>query len=311
MIRGLIALHLLSRLLCGGAAGLVAITSPARAQEVFVSPTEAAAALVTALRESKATRLYSILGLYGRDIVTSGDPVRDSNDRERFVAAYDARHSIVETGRTATLLVGPDSFPFPIPMVETRGGWTFLVEAGRREMVARRIGQNELAAMQTSLAVLDAQYEYASQSHDGQPIGTYAQRIVSQPETHDGLYWPTASGEAPSPLGELAGRAAAEGYVAAQTRQPFHGYYFKILKSQGPAAPGGAVDYIAGGKMIGGFGLLAYPAEYARSGLTSFMISHAGTLYQKDLGPDTRSIAARMRSFDPGKGWEKVTPEKP
>ncbi|CAH1672013.1 conserved hypothetical protein [Hyphomicrobiales bacterium] len=300
------AVHLLLRLICGIAAGIGAVSTAARAQEIFQSPEQAAAALVTALREEQSTRLYSIFGMAGRDILSSGDELRDADNRKRFIAAYDARHSIVETGRTATLLLGEDAFPFPIPIVHSRGGWKFMVEAGRRELLARRIGRNELDAIQTSLAILDAQFEYAAKGHDGRSPGLYAQRIVSQPDKHDGLYWPTTPGEPPSPLGEFAARATSEGYVASQTRQPYHGYYFKILRKQGPAAAGGALDYVAGGNMIGGFGVLAYPATYARSGITSFLVNHAGTVYQKDMGPNTRAIASRMNSFNPDRGWEKV-----
>lgn len=304
------AAHLLVRLLCGIAVGVFAASTAASAQELFQTPEEAAAALVAAAREGSSTRLYSVFGMSGRDILFSGDAVRDADSRKRFIAAYDARHSIVETGRTATLLVGEDAFPFPIPIVRSRGGWKFLVEAGRRELLARRIGKNELDAIQTSLAILDAQFEYAAKGHDGRNPGIYAQRIVSQPEKHDGLYWPTGPGEEQSPLGELAAQAATEGYKASDTPQPYHGYYFKILRRQGPAAAGGAVDYVAGGNMIGGFAVLAYPATYARSGITSFLVNHAGTVFQKDLGPNTRVIASRMNSFNPDHGWEKVTPEK-
>ncbi|CAM5212631.1 hypothetical protein BTHI11S_03411 [Bosea thiooxidans] len=301
--------HLLIRLLCGVAAGMCAASTVARAQEIFGSPQAAAAALLAAVRENQSTRLYSIFGMAGRDILFSGDEKRDEENRQRFVAAYEARHSIVETGRTATLLLGEEAFPFPIPIFHSRGGWKFMVEAGRRELLARRIGRNELDAIQTSLAILDAQFEYAAKGHNGRSSGIYAQRIVSQPDKHDGLYWPTAPGEEPSPLGEFAARAAGQGYVPGQTRQPYHGYYFKILRKQGAAASGGALDYVAGGNMIGGFGVLAYPATYARSGITSFLVNHAGTVYQKDLGPNTRLIASRMNSFDPGSGWEKVNPK--
>lgn len=304
------AAHLLLRLLCAAAAGLCAASTSARAQELFQSPEQAAAALTAALREDKSTRLYSIFGMAGRDILFSGDELRDADNRRRFIEAYEARHSIVETGRTATLLLGEQAFPFPVPIVHSRGGWKFMVDAGRRELLARRIGRNELDAIQTSLAILDAQFEYASKGHDGRGPGIYAQRIVSQPDKHDGLYWPTGPGEEPSPLGEFAARAAGQGYVPGQTRQPYHGYYFKILRKQGAAAEGGALDYVAGGNMIGGFGVLAYPATYARSGITSFLVNHAGTVYQKDLGPNSRLIASRMNSFNPDHGWQKVTPEK-
>lgn len=299
------AARLPARLLCGIVASMCVAPTDASAQQLFRSPEDAAVALVAAVRGGKPGQLYSLFGVSGREILSSGDAVSDNANRQRFLAAYDARHSIVETGRTATLLVGEEAFPFPIPMFETRGGWKFLVEAGRRELLARRIGRNELDAIQTSLAVFDAQAEYASQDRDGRGSGAYAQRIVSDPGTRDGLYWPTQPGEPASPLGELAAAAAAEGYVASQDRQPFHGYYFKILRRQGAGAAGGAADYVANGRMIGGFAVLAYPAEYGRSGITSFTVNHSGIVYQKDLGPNTRSIASRTTSFNPV-GWEAV-----
>ena len=310
MIRTWPQAHLLLRLICGILAGCWVASTAARAQELFQSPEQAAAALIDAVRDGKSTRLYSVFGISGRDVLSSGDPVRDAENRRRFIAAYDARHSIVETGRTATLVVGEEAFPFPIPIVHSRGGWKFLVDAGRREILARRIGKNELDAIQASLAILDAQFEYAAKGHDGRNPGIYAQRIVSQPDKHDGLYWPTGPGEEPSPLGEFAAHAAIEGYKAGDAPQPYHGYYFKILKKQGPLADGGTADYVAGGNMIGGFAVLAYPATYARSGITSFLVNHAGTVYQKDLGPNTRLIASRMNSFNPDRSWEKIAPAK-
>jgi hypothetical protein len=297
-------------LICAGALGIVAAATTATAQEAFKTPSAAATALIEAARGSDEKRLHAILGIVGRDILHSGDDIADAADRKRFLEAYDSRHSINEKGDKAVLLVGQDEFPFPIPIARSGEQWKFDGVAGRDEIFARRIGRNELAAIQASLAFFDAQQEYAAKDRTGQGRGVYAQRIVSRAGAKDGLYWDSAAGEEPSPLGELAAEAAAEGYRAGEKRRPFHGYYYKILRRQGPAAPGGAIDYVAGGKMIGGFALLAYPAEYGRSGLMSFMLNHAGAVYQKDLGPNTGRIAARMRNFNPDKGWEKVTPEK-
>jgi hypothetical protein len=297
-------------LICAVAFGMVAAATAARAQEVFKTPSAAATALIDAARGSDEKRLRAILGLVGRDTLRSGDDVADAADRKRFLEAYDSRHSINEQGDKATLQVGPDDFPFPIPIMRRGESWTFDGASGRDEILARRIGRNELAAIQASLAFFDAQQEYAAKDRTGQGAGVYAQRIVSRAGVKDGLYWDSATGEEPSPLGDLAAEAAAEGYRAGETRRPFHGYYYKVLRRQGPSAPGGAIDYVAGGKMIGGFALLAYPAEYGRSGVMSFMLNHQGTVYQKDLGPNTGRIAGRMLSFNPDKGWEKVTPEK-
>ncbi len=294
------------RLLCAGALAILAFAPHAAAQQRFASPDEAAAALANAARSGDAGAILAILGGKGREIASSGDPATDAADRQRFVAAYDSRHSVSTQGDRATLLVGQEDLSFPIPIVRVEGQWQFDAEAGRREILFRRLGRNELAAIQASLAYFDAQQEYAAKNLGGEGIGVYARRIVSRPGTKDGLYFPTGPGEEPSPLGQLAADAAAGG--AGETRRPFHGYYYKILTRQGPAASGGAVDYIVGGKMIGGFALLAYPAEYGRSGIMSFIVNHAGTVYQKDLGAGTSRVAARMRSFDPDAGWSKVSP---
>jgi len=295
------------RLLCLAVTGLLANASVVSAQQLFKSPDDAAAALAAAARSSNMDQIQSILGIRGREIVSSGDRVADAADRERFIAAYDNRHAITEQKDRATLVIGQDEFPFPIPLVRVRGEWKFDTEAGRKEILYRRIGRNELDAIQASLAFADAQNEYAAKDR-GQGAGVYAQRIISQPGKKDGLYWETAPGEEQSPLGELAADAAAEGYRPGATPQPFHGYYYKILKGQGSAAPGGAADYVVGNRMIGGFGLLAYPADYGNSGIMSFVVNHDGTVYQKDLGLATRRIAANMRNFNPDKGWEKVAP---
>ncbi len=296
------------RLLCPTLASLLASVVIAGAQELFKTPEDAASALVSAARDSNLRRLHSILGASGPKIVSSGDQVMDAADRQRFASAYDNRHSINQQGNSATLLIGRDDFPFAIPLVRALGHWKFDTQAGYREVRLRRIGRNELDAIQTTLAFIDAQQDYAAKDR-GQGAGTYAQRIVSGDKAKDGLYWETSPGEEESPLGRLAADAATEGYRASQRPQPFHGYFYKILKRQGSAAPGGAIDYVVGGKMIGGFALLAYPAEYGRSGVMSFIASHAGAIYQKDLGPGTRYAAARMTRFDPGKGWDKVSPD--
>lgn len=301
---------LLVRWICASSVGIIATATAGSAQEPFKSPSEAATALIEAARGPDEKRLRAILGAVGRDTLFSGDEIADAADRKRFLEAYDNRHSVDEKGDKATLLVGQDEFPFPIPIVRSAKGWSFDGEAGRDEIFARRIGRNELAAIQASLAFFDAQQEYAARDRTGQGRGVYAQRIVSRPGARDGLYWENAPGEEPSPLGDLAAAAAAEGYRAGEERRPFHGYYYKVLRRQGPAAPGGAIDYVAGKKMMGGFALLAYPTEYGRSGVMSFMLNHTGTLYQKDLGPGTSRIAARIESFNPGKGWEKVATEK-
>jgi hypothetical protein len=252
--------------------------------------------------------MLNVLGRRGADIVSSGDEVADAEARQKFLAAYDAGSKVVTEGdNKATLIVGKDDFPFPVPLVRTgKGMWAFDSEAGRHEILRRRIGRNELAAIQASLAYVDAQNEYADKSRDGVAAGTYAQRIVSRPGKKDGLYWPQVQGEDESPLGELIAQAQGEGYRFDRGRAPFHGYYYKILTRQGPNAPGGALNYVVGGKMIGGFALIAYPAEYRNSGVMTFIVNHQGTVYQKDLGKHTASVVGTMTSFNPDRSWKKV-----
>lgn len=283
----------------------VLFVSSAFAQQRFQTPEAAAQALADALKSGSARDIRRILGRDSGDIVESGDDVDDAEVRQRFTKAYDEKHSIkVEGNKSATLIVGPEDFPFPIPLVNETSGWKFDAAAGRREILYRRIGRNELAAIQTSLAYVDAQNEYADKDRTGAGRGTYAQRIVSSPGKKDGLYW--RDDNDPSPLGELAAKASAEGYKVGEDPAPYHGYYYRILKGQGPNAPGGAINYLAWGKMIGGFALVAYPADYGNSGVMTFVVNHAGTVYQKDLGYHTTAIAKRMGLFDPDHTWKKV-----
>ena len=212
----------------------------------------------------------------------------------------------MEGDGTRTLIAGDDDWPFPIPLVNKGGQWQFNTEAGLDEILRRRIGRNELSVIQVSLAYVQAQNEYASLDPGGLGPHVYAQRIVSRPGKKDGLYWPTAEGETPSPLGELAAKASAEGYKTGSAPIPYHGYYYRILKSQGPGAPGGAYDYLVDGKMIGGFALLAFPAEYGNSGIMTFMVNQDGTVYQKDLGPKTTDLARTIELFAPDQTWTEV-----
>jgi hypothetical protein len=247
-----------------------------------------------------------VLGSGAEDIVSSGDAVADKAIRERFVQAYDEKHQIDKQGDDKALLViGSDDFPFPIPIVRKSDVWQFDTAAGRREILFRRVGANELDAIQVALAYLDAQDEYASTDH-GAGSGVYAQRVVSHEGQKDGLYWPTKEGEEPSPLGELAALATREGYRVGGGQAPFHGYYYKILTRQGSHAPGGALDYVVNGRMIGGFGLVAFPAEYGNSGVMTFMVNQEGAIFQKDLGPQTRRVAEQISAFDPDNSWTKV-----
>jgi hypothetical protein len=284
-------------------AGLCLLIPAAQAQQSFTNPDDAASALAAAVKSGVKQDMLKVLGADGEDIIDSGDDVADADARGKFVSAYDARHSVKVDGKKATLIIGGDDFPFPVPLIHNKAGWEFDTDAGRQEILYRRIGRNELDTIKTSLAFVDAEDEYADKDR-GDGVGVYAQRIVSNPGKKDGLYWPSDNND--SPLGQLAADASAEGYKAGSEPQPYHGYYYRILTQQGASAPGGAMSYIVKGKMIGGFALVAYPADYGNSGVMTFMVNHAGTVYQKDLGEDTAARVKSMTSFDPDKTWTKV-----
>lgn len=299
---------LLGKLTCWIAATVIfASVSVANAQQSFKSPEDAVGALVSATKDNWPKGVIAVLGKEGADIVSSGDKVADEAIRQKFLAAYDAKHQVTMEGDDkAVVIIGPEDFPFPIPLTRKGAAWQFDTAAGRLEILYRRIGRNELSAIQASLAYVDAQNEYAEKNRSGAGGAAYAQRIVSRPNKKDGLYWPAAQGEDPSPLGELVAHASTEGYAIGEDRTPFHGYYFKILTRQGPMAAGGEVDYVVRGKMIGGFALVAYPAEYGNSGVMTFVVNYNGTVFQKDLGERTEKIAERMTSFNPDQTWKKV-----
>jgi hypothetical protein len=289
-------------------AALFWLTPAAQAQQSFNSPDEAAAALAAAVKSGIRADIVKVLGADGQDIIASGDEVSDKTDRDIFIKAYDAKHSVKVEGKNATLIVGADDYPFPIPLYHAKAGWEFDTGKGRQEILFRRIGRNELDTIQTILAFVDAEDEYADKDR-GEGAGVYAQRIVSSSGKTDGLYWPSDKND--SPLGELAADASAEGYKAGTGPKPYHGYYYRILTQQGASAPGGALSYIVKGKMIGGFALVAWPADYANSGVVTFIVSHSGTVYEKDLGPSTDAVVKSMTSFDPDKSWRKAEMAEP
>ena len=295
------------------ASASIAMSSVAMAQQDYKTPQNAVDALVATAKSGDQKAALVVLGNGGEDIISSGDQVSDEAARRRFVTSYEAKHEITMKGDSkAILVIGDDDYPFPIPLVRNKNGtWSFDTEAGRREILYRRIGRNELDTIQTSLAYVDAQNEYASMDRTGAGVGVYAQRFISAPGKKDGLYWPTAQGEEESPLGELFAEASRQGYRAGEGRSPYHGYYYKILTRQGPAATGGPADYIVDGKMIGGFALVAYPAQYRNSGVMTFIVNYAGTVFQKDLGRDTENIAEEMTSFNPDQSWKKVEVNEP
>jgi hypothetical protein len=232
--------------------------------------------------------------------------VEDKNARQRFLQAYKEKHSTVTEGSKALIILGAQEWPFPIPLVKNSEGWHFDLAQGRDEILARRIGRNEMDAAEVCLAYVDAQHDYAEMSLARTGIPAYAQRVISTPGKKDGLYWPTKKSEPESPIGVFVATASTEGYKISGERQPFHGYYYKILTKQGASAQDGAYDYVANGKMIGGFALIAWPAEYGNSGITTFLINHDGIIYQKDLGPETEKIAQQIDSFNPDSSWRTM-----
>jgi hypothetical protein len=287
---------------------LLAAAPPGDAVQHFASPDAAIEALVTAVRTHDTAQLHVIFGVAGSQVVSAGDPVANQTQREKFLAAYDAKHAIDVQGDTAKLSIGADDWPFPIPLEHTAQGWAFDVAAGREEILNRRVGANELYTQQVMLAYADAQNEYQQDLHDGRKVHVYAQHLLSAPGRHDGLYWPTEEGQPQSPLGPLITEARASGYHPGENAepQPYHGYYYRILTGQGPHAPGDAYDYVVNGLMLGGFGLVAWPAQWDNTGVMTFIINQDGQIYEKDLGPMTAKLAKGITRFDPDSTWQKV-----
>jgi len=275
----------------------------------FASPDEAGNALLAAAKSGDQNAVLALFGPDSKQVIYSGDSVQDKNAADRFVAGYGVMHRWRSLpGGDQILLVGPDNFPFPIPLKKNSDGkWFFDLAAGKDEVLNRRIGRNELAIIEVCGAVADAQAEYFAQTHDGEKAKQYAAKFISDPGKQNGLYWPSPEGKPASPLGPLAAFATAEGYTAKpEGHTPFHGYYFRMLNGQSDKAPGGAKDYVVNGNMTGGFALVAYPAEYGNSGVMTFMINQDGVLLQKDLGKTTTETATAMTKFDPDSGWNIV-----
>ena len=275
--------------------------------QAFRTPEEGFAALAAAVRAHDERRLVAVLGEQARRLVRSGDPAGDRKAREQFSAAYASKREILRPAADrAVLQVGEDGWALPIPLMAHGGTWRFDAGKGVQELVDRRIGRNELDTIETLRAIADAEAEYARTAGREGGFRVYARRFFSTPGRHDGLYWPD---EPESPLGPLVAAASAGGYGArgaADEPRPFHGYLFRILEAQGPAAPGGALDFVVDGRMIGGFAVLAWPVQYGISGVVSFMVSHHGLVWESDLGADTRRIARGIIAFDPGPGWRTV-----
>jgi hypothetical protein len=277
-------------------------------QKTFSSPEEGVKALMEAVKKNDTNTMLAILGPEAKSLIQSGDQVSDRAAGERFVKSYEESNKLVKSGDTkAVLEVGKDAWPFPIPLVKESAGWRFDTQEGKEEIINRRIGRNELDVIQVCLAVVDAEREYYQRDPDGDKLLQYAQKFISTKGKRDGLYWETKPGEQPSPLGPLVAHARGEGYKGAGGKPvAYHGYYYKLLTGQGKDAPGGAYDYLVRGKMMGGFGMVAYPAQYGSSGIMTFIVNHDGVVYQKDLGAKTASVAQSMTRFNPDKTWTPV-----
>jgi hypothetical protein len=289
---------------------LVLASTEACAQQTsatsFPTYRAAATAFLTAVMANDEAALASILGAKAQDLLTSGDPTQDTNDRRSFLKQYHEAHAFIREGPdTVKLSVGKSAWPLPFPIVRTDGVWRFDADAGAQELVYRRIGQNELDAIRVLRALYAAQRTYAASGHDGNPAGVYAQRFRSQPGTEEGLYWEAKEGEMESPAGAFVAEATSEGYETGRKRTPFHGYFYRILTAQGDHAPGGAKDFVVDGKMTGGFAIVAYPAEYRSSGVMVFVIGPKGQMYQKDLG-ETPAELMKTMVFDPDGSWHRV-----
>jgi len=291
--------------------GLQGAAVAAPAQKSFESLDDAVNVLVAAFRTADRKALAEVLGPLGRPVISSGDDVADRAAYKRFVAEYDRAHRLEGGGGKVVLYVGDDDFPFPIPLVPEGPRWRWDTDAGDEEILYRRVGRHELAAIEVCLAYVDAQHEYYAQDRTGAGILEYAQRLASTKGKRDGLFWETRPGEKQSPFGPAVAQARAEGYRRPEGGgpTPYHGYFYRMLFAQGPDAPGGAYDFVVRGHMIGGFALVAFPARYGVSGIMTFIVSHDGVVYQKDLGPKTTQIAEAMKTYNPDRTWRKAEPD--
>jgi hypothetical protein len=293
-----------------GAAEKKESASQQTTQKGFDTAQQAADALIQAAEAFDVSALKEILGPGSEDIVASEDPVQDKSRAAEFAAKAKEKHSVevdAKNPNRSTLVIGNEDWPLPIPIVKRKDKWFFDTKAGREEILLRRIGANELDVIEICLGYVDAQKEYAEQKHDGSTVNQFAQRIISTPGKQDGLAWKNPDGTWGGPVGETVAEALEQGYT--DKSKPFHGYYFKVLKGQGPAAPLGEIDFVVGGAMIGGFALAAAPAEYGVTGVQTFIISHNGIVYQKDLGRDTLKESKSMERYNPDKTWQVTEDE--
>lgn len=285
------------------------IDPPETGQQTFASAAAASQALLSAVQKDDQAEMLKVLGPDSAQILSSGDPAEDNDDRALFVQKYQQMHRLlVEPNGLTTLYIGSENWPTPIPLVHRDKTWYFDTAAGKNEILYRRVGENELTVIHVCIEMVDAQKEYYSKPHDGGTVQQYAAKILSDSGKHNGLYWQAGADETESPLGPMVAAAEQEGYPEITNRkpEPFHGYYFRVLKGQGPKASGGAKSYIVDGKMTGGFAFVAYPAEYRSSGVMTFLVDQDGVVYQKDLGQQTTQIAKSMTRYDRDATWKKA-----
>jgi hypothetical protein len=275
-----------------------------RSQKTFASPGEAVHAMISAATAGDTNQLMVIFGPQAKEILFSGDEVADKQARENVLEKYGQMNRLVtEPDESVTLYIGAENWPFPVPLVNKGGVWFFDTDAGKEEILLRRIGRNEFDTVDTLRALVDAQKEYASKQQEGEAVKQYAQKLMSDEGKHNGLYWKSSAGKPESPIGPLIAEAAAQGYSRKDGPVPFHGYIYRLLLRQGPNAPGGTMNYIVNGEMTRGFAILAYPVEYRNSGVMTFMVSKDGKIYQKDLGVKTAEIASSVTVYNPDKTW--------
>ena len=286
-------------------------TAPAAAQPAFATPDDAVKALVTAMRAGDRKAVTALMGPGSDFWLFTGDDVADKDEWTRFLSNYDKKNSLARSGDAkAMLLIGDDEWVLPAPLVKKGERWTFDGAAGSNETTNRRVGRNELNTIQTLLAIVDAQNEYAQNDADRNGVADYARRFISTPGTRDGLYWPVAAGAPQSPLGPLVGEATKEGYGAQKTEpKAYHGYHFRLLTAQGPDAKGGAYDYVAQKMLLGGFAVIAWPSKYGASGVMTFLVNHDGVVFEKDLGAGTAATVAKIARFNPDKTWKRSEPQ--
>jgi hypothetical protein len=290
----------------------IATAAQTTGAKAFDTPQQAADAVIAAAADYNVTELMAIFGPDGKDFVSGGDEVRDKNSAVAFGQEAKTKNSIAASPSNpnrATIVVGEEQWPFPVPLIKKNGKWYFDAKAGRQEILYRRIGANELDAITVCRGYVEAQKQYSLQIHDDSGVNQYAQKIFSSPGKQDGLYWQNPDGSSGGPIGDVVAKALEEGYSVG--KGGFHGYYFKILKGQGPAAPMGKIDYVIEGIMIGGFALAAVPAEYRVTGVKTFIVSNDGIVYQKDLGPDSLEIVKQMELYNPDKSWQTTDDEWP